>query len=111
MNYEGKIFKPLFNSDNGEVDEEMLFHYKQKGNVLTCDYSGNNIITGHLIGLVAENGVINMRYHQVNKQGEICTGICTSTPQILENGKIELHEKWRWTSGDHSSGESVLLEL
>jgi len=39
------------------------------------------------------------------------TGICTSTPEILPDGKIRLHEKWRWTSGDLSEGESVIEEV
>jgi hypothetical protein len=39
------------------------------------------------------------------------TGICTSTPEVLENKKIILHEKWQWTSGDMSKGESVIEEI
>ena len=31
-------------------------------------------------------------------------------PCILENGKIELHEKWKWLNGDESEGESVITE-
>jgi hypothetical protein len=52
-----------------------------------------------------------MRYHQVNTKGELMTGICFSTPEILLNGKIRLHEKWEWTSGDKSVGESIIEEL
>lgn len=111
INYDGKIFRPVTNSDNGEVDAETLFHYKQEGNILTCKYSGNSIIRGHLIGLVAEDGKINMRYHQVNMAGELMTGICESTPEVLSDGRIRLHERWQWTCGDHSKGESLLEEV
>ncbi|UII24751.1 n-acetylglutamate synthase [Fulvivirga maritima] len=111
MNYHNKQFRPLSNSENGEVSEDTRFHYKQEGNILTCEYSGSQIVKGHLIGLVDENGHINMRYHQVNSQGELMTGICHSTPEIMPTGKIRLHEKWQWTSGDQSSGESVLEEV
>ena len=52
-----------------------------------------------------------MRYHQVNTNGELMTGICTSKPELLSNGKIRLHEKWQWTSGDKSKGTSILEEL
>jgi hypothetical protein len=29
----------------------------------------------------------------------------------MKNGKIRLHEKWQWTSGDGSKGESILEEI
>jgi hypothetical protein len=51
-----------------------------------------------------------MRYHQVNDKDELMTGICTSKPEILENGKIRLHENWEWTSGDQSKGSSIIEE-
>ena len=111
MNYNGKSFSPVSNSDNGEVDAETVFHYRQTGNVLTCEYAGNVIVKGHLIGLVEEDGSIDMRYHQVNKLGVLMTGICKSTPKILPDGRIRLHEQWQWTSGDKSKGESVLEEV
>lgn len=111
INYDGKTFVPLSNSENGEVDLEMQFHYKQSGNLLTAAYVGANIRLGHLIALVDETGCLDMRYHQVNTRGEITTGICKSTPELLPNGKIRLHEKWQWTSGDLSEGSSILEEI
>jgi hypothetical protein len=51
-----------------------------------------------------------MRYHQINDQDKLMTGICISTPEILENGKIRLHENWKWTSGDYSKGSSIIEE-
>jgi hypothetical protein len=66
---------------------------------------------GHLIGIVNEQGLINMRYHHINSEGELMTGICISNPEMLPNGKVRLHEKWRWTTGDCSEGESILEEI
>ena len=111
MNYNNKKFKPVSNTDNGETSEETIFHYKQEGNILQADYSGGQIISGHLIALVADDGTLDMRYHQVNSKGELMTGICRSNPEVLADGRIRLHEKWQWTSGDESSGESVLEEI
>jgi len=110
INYNNRIFKPILNSDNGETSSDTIFHYKQNGNILTAEYSGGKIIYGHLLGLVDNDGNIDMRYHQVNNKGEIMTGVCKSIPEILENGKIRLHEKWDWTSGDRSRGNSILDE-
>lgn len=111
INYHNKIFKAVQNTENGEIGDENRFHYVQKGNILSCSYSGGKIVEGHLIGLVDKNGTIDMRYHQINQEGAILTGKCTSTPEIMENGKIRLHEKWEWTSGDFSKGTSTLIEV
>jgi hypothetical protein len=111
MNYNDKKFRPISNTDNGEISDKTIFHYEQEGNVLTCEYTGEQITKGHLIGLVDEEGNIDMRYHQINTKGQIMTGICKSKPEILQNGKIRLHESWQWTSGDESKGESVIEEI
>ena len=39
------------------------------------------------------------------------TGTCKSKPEILENGKIRLHESWEWASGDKSKGQSIIEEI
>ncbi|MCL5127029.1 n-acetylglutamate synthase [Algibacter sp. L4_22] len=98
-------------SKNSEVSSSAVFGYKQEGSIITCAYRDSSIISGHLIGLVENDGSINMRYHQINANGELMTGICNSTPEIMSNGKIRLHEKWQWTSGDLSKGTSVLEEI
>ena len=111
MNYNNKKFSPICNSDNGETSAETVFLYQQKGKILTAEYAGGEIISGHLIGLVDESGNISMRYHQVNSKEELMTGTCESKPEILPSGKIRLHETWEWTSGDKSKGQSILEEL
>jgi hypothetical protein len=111
MNYNGKRFRPISNSENGETSEETIFYYKQDENILTCIYSGGKIIIGQLLGLVDKDGNIDMRYHQINKSGQMMTGVCKSKPEILQNGKIRLYEEWQWTSGDYSSGQSILEEI
>ncbi|WP_343523723.1 n-acetylglutamate synthase [Pedobacter sp.] len=111
INYNNKLFKPVKNTENSETSDETIFRYRQTGNILTAKYEGGKILLGHLIGLVDENGNIEMRYHQVNNQGELMTGICNSKPEQLANGKIRLHETWQWTSGDLSKGQSIIEEI
>jgi hypothetical protein len=110
INYHNKVFFAVSNSENGEVEPDMPFLYHQVGDIVTSTYHGANIRYGHLIALVDAEGNLDMRYHQVNLKGEITTGICHSTPEIMPDGKIRLHEKWQWTSGDQSRGESILQE-
>jgi hypothetical protein len=111
INYHNKRFRPIQNTNNGETSAETIFHYVQEGAILSAEYAGGKITKGHLIGLVDEHGVIDMRYHQVNNQGELMTGVCRSVPEVLPTGKIRLHESWQWTSGDESQGSSVIEEI
>ena len=110
MNYHDKLCRPISNTANGETSEQTVFHYKQTGNILTAEYAGGQIQKGHLIGLVDELGNIDMRYHQVNEKFVLMPGTCQSTPEILPNGKILLHERWEWTSGNKSKGSSIIEE-
>jgi hypothetical protein len=77
INYNGKIFKPTSNTENGETSSETIFHYIQ------VDNQGN----------------IEICYHQVNDKDELMKEVCQSKPEILENVKIRLHENWELTSG------------
>ena len=111
INYHYRRFVPVSNSANGEVSPEVVFHYIQSGRIVTCGYAGGRIVSGQLIALVDDEGCLDMRYHEVNDRGELMTGWCRSTPEVLPDGRIRLHEEWRWTSGDGSSGSSVLEEV
>lgn len=111
IDYNKRRFAAVTNTENGETSSDTIFHYSQKGSILTAHYEGGKIVSGHLIGLVNEKGVIDMRYHQINTDGKLMTGKCTSQPEILPNGKVRLHEEWQWTSGDLSSGQSIIEEI
>ncbi|MDO1500428.1 n-acetylglutamate synthase [Winogradskyella maritima] len=111
IHYHNRIFKPVSTSSNAEVTEDTIFHYKQTEDRVQCSYKSKAILEGHLLGTVDEHGVITMVYHQINTKGELMTGRCTSTPEVMSNGKIRIHESWQWTSGDLSEGTSVLEEI
>ena len=108
--YDGRFFVPKNNTENGEVDGRTLFEYHQKGTVLWADYSGGDVLKGHLIGCVATNGELDFYYHHINIQNQLKVGKCHSIPRILDGGKLELVEKWQWLNGDKSEGESVIVE-
>ncbi len=111
INYDKRIFKSVANSETGEVTSETTFYYHQKDNYVWAEYSGGEILFGNLIAQVFEDYSLEMRFQHLNKQGELMTGKCASTPEILPNGKIRLYEKWQWTSGDLSCGESIVEEI
>ena len=111
FNYDGKKFRSIANSPGGEVGGGTTFHYHQDGELVWAEYSGGEIVYGTLIAKCRPDGVLDMRYQHLNESGELMTGECVSTPETLPDGRVRLHEKWRWTSGDLSAGESVIEEI
>jgi len=110
IDYEGKTFSPVVNTENGEVDDNTIFNYHQDGFVFTADYKGGDVKFGFMVGQVSLNGELNFYYEHINIRNEIRAGKCHSIPQINANGKIELHEEWQWLNGDCSTGNSIVLE-
>lgn len=111
INYDGRLFRAIENCDSGEVNQDTIFRYKQRDNILTGQYSGGDVKFGQLIGLVDDKGQINMRYQHVNVTGVLMTGRCRSRPEWHDNGKLRLLERWQWTCGTQKRGTSTLEEI
>jgi hypothetical protein len=111
FDFDGKVFRSASNTPNGEVGGDTLFHYRQAGDIVTATYQGGEIVAGHLIAKVLDNGQLDMRYHHLNSKGEFMLGKCLSTPRRLDDGRIALSEEWQWLSGDLSSGRSEIEEI
>ncbi|MGH9944058.1 MAG: n-acetylglutamate synthase [Pyrinomonadaceae bacterium] len=112
INYHDRHFAPVNNSESGEVSGATRFHYRQRGEHLVwATYEGGEILFGTLVANVIEGGALDMRYQHVNRRGELMTGRCRSTPEVLADGRLRLHESWQWTCGDQSAGTSVLEEI
>lgn len=109
--YDGKRFASVANTPNGEVTGDTVFDYRQRGDVVWAEYEGGMIRKGTLVAVVGADGALDMRYQHVNVKGELMTGACRSTPEVLADGRIRLHEAWLWTSGDRSSGTSIVEEV
>jgi hypothetical protein len=111
ISYDNRQFQGVANTANGEVSDRTTFHYRQRGDVVWATYEGGGVRMGTLIATVDEAGGLDMRYAHVNASGDLMTGTCRSTPEVLLDGRLRLHERWRWTSGDESAGESVVEEI
>ncbi|GKU79179.1 n-acetylglutamate synthase [Paenibacillus sp. L3-i20] len=111
INYDGRRFKTINNTDNGEVNEETTFYYFQKDDVVWAHYYGGGIVKGQLIASINELGCLEMSYHHINENNEMMTGMCTSKPELLEDGRLRLHEEWEWTCRDYSKGKSIIEEI
>lgn len=111
INYDNRKFTSVENSETGEVSSETLFHYHQQGEMVWAEYAGGEIVFGNLIAKVLEDSSLEMSYQHINRSGEMMTGKCVSRPEVLPDGRLRLHEKWQWTSGDLSGGESIVEEV
>lgn len=111
ISYDDRRFRSVANSDTGEVGAETVFHYHQDGDLVWAEYSGGEIVRGMLIAKLLADDSLDMRYQHINRNRDLMTGVCTSTPEILPDGRLRLHETWQWTSGDLSSGESTIEEI
>ncbi len=110
INLNNKTFTSLENTENGEVTGKTRFTYHQDKNLVWAEYSGGSIVKGNLIATMDRDGKLDMRYHHVNIDDKLMTGICLSTPEILPDGRVRFYEKWKWTVGDNSTGESIIEE-
>ena len=111
FNYDNRSFAGLSNSETGEVSAATIFHYHQQDDIVWATYAGGSIRFGTLVAVMDGNGCLEMRYQHVNQQGDLCTGRCSSIPEILPDGRYRLRESWQWTSGDLTSGQSIVEEL
>lgn len=111
ISYDNRTFRSVSNSAGGDVSAETLFHYHQDRNTVWAEYSGGAIVRGQLLAKCGADGALEMRYQHINSEGELMTGTCRSEPEVLADGRIRLNEKWQWTSGDGSAGESVIEEI
>jgi hypothetical protein len=110
MDYNGRVFRPVENTPNGEVNGATRFEYRQSGDLLEASYSGGGIRCGQMVGKVLEGGVLEFCYQHLTDEGELRSGRCKSTPEALADGRMRLHESWKWTSGDLSEGRSIVEE-
>ena len=109
INLNGRKFGALSNSESGEVSDETIFYYFQKGDIIWATYEGGEILFGTLSGQIQGNK-LKFNYQHRNLANQFMTGICHTDIKLVD-GKIQLHEKWKWTCADFSEGTSVLEEV
>lgn len=105
---EDRFFTVYENSESGEVSDQTIFSYHQKGNVIWAEYSGGSIVKGFLLGTMDEDHNLHFTYEHINNDGEKKSGACDSTPRY-ENGKLRFYESWKWTDGEE--GTSIIEEI
>ena len=71
INYDNRHFVSILNSENGNVDKDTRFHYRQQKEILWGTYSGVSIKFGTLVGRVDPEGKLNFHYQHLKQDGEV----------------------------------------
>ena len=111
LDYDGRVFRSVANSDGGDVGEDTTFHYHQRGHVVWATYAGGSVVFGTLLAKADAVGNLDMRYQHVSVGGSFKSGRCQSRPESLPDGRLRLHERWQWTDGAEGQGVSVVEEV
>ena|SRR5215217_7257217 len=108
INYDGRRFRPVLDEHAG--DGRMAV-YRQDGDLLWGEFRGGRARRGALTGRCAPDGSLEFTYCMVTDAGELISGRCSSTPQILADGRIRLDEVWERYGPNASSGISCIEEI
>ena len=113
LNFHDRRFRGVENYDDGDLTAEVVFHYTQDGSVVKGTISGGRVIEGSLLAEVLADGRLDMIWRYSNVDGVTCYGTCTSTPEILPDGRYRLHEEWVITGGPSKGeqGKSCIEEI
>ncbi|MEU4832216.1 hypothetical protein [Streptosporangium sp. NPDC023615] len=85
--------------------------YRQHGDLLWGEFSGGHARRGSLTGLCAPDGTLDFAYTMVLDTGAVVSGHCRSTPELLPDGRVLLHETWERFGAHASRGVSLLEEI
>lgn len=109
INFNNKTFSLIINSENGKVNKETIFEYKQKGNLVTADYYGGTIQYGKIIGVLKDKQ-LNMLYQCLTTHNELKAGKAIAEIAFTENEKLKLKLKWEWLDNNEEKGVSEYIE-
>lgn len=108
ISYDGRRFRPV-GAERGESDRTAV--YQQAGNLVWGEFAGGDARRGALTGTCDPDGILDFAYCVVLRTGEVVSGHCTSTPRLLDDGRIQLDEVWERYGAHASTGVSRLEEI
>lgn len=109
FNFNNKTFSLIENSENGKVNNETIFKYKQEGNLVTADYYGGAITYGKIIATL-KNDKLDMLYQCITTKNELKAGKAIADISLTKNNKIKLKLNWQWLETTKESGISEYIE-
>ncbi|MGC9537110.1 hypothetical protein [Streptomyces sp. UG1] len=108
INYDGKRFRKVL-ADPAEDAPSAL--YRQESDLVWAEFAGGDVRRGSLAGTRDTDGVISFSYSMVLEDGRVISGHSVNTPELLDDGRIRLHERWERYGAHADSGVSYLEEV
>jgi hypothetical protein len=106
INYDGRRFRAL-----GATGEAAVAVYRQSGDLVWGEFAGGEVRRGSLRGRSTAAGELEFAYTTVLISGEVISGRCLSSPRLLDDARILLHEKWERYGEHAATGESEIEEI
>jgi hypothetical protein len=108
LDYDGRRFRGTGYAPGADAP---VATYRQRGDLLWADFAGGAVRRGSLAGVCRPDGTLEFTYAMVLSGGAILAGHCESTPEVLPDGRIRLHERWQRYGQHAASGTSQLEEV
>jgi hypothetical protein len=108
ISYDGKRFRKVVDEHTAEAP---VARYRQDGGLVWAEFAGGDVRRGSLVGTCSSDGTITFAYSMVLVGGEVISGRSVNTPQVLDDGRIRLHEQWERYGRHADSGVSHLEEV
>jgi hypothetical protein len=109
-NFNNKKFQLIQNSENGNVNADTIFEFRQEGNLVTADYYGGTIKYGKIIADL-QGDKLHMLYQCLTTDNELKAGKAIAQISLNGNGKMKLKLDWEWLTGGENKGVSEYLEV
>ena len=109
FDFNSKTFLLVQNTDNGQVNSETIFKYKQDGNLVTADYFGGSVKYGKIIADL-QGDKLNMLYQCMTTENELKAGKAIANITLTDQGKIKLTLNWQWLTNENEKGQSEYIE-
>ena len=108
FSFDGKRMNATVTAPNGAINENTIFHFKQKGDLITAKYAGGKVTAGFLIGKIS-SGKFEFQYTQMHEDYSLHGGHSICEIDIAKDGRLKLTEYFEWSSGE--KGINVIEEL
>jgi hypothetical protein len=109
-NLDGRLFRDVTSEHAGDVGDGTVFEYHEDDDAtIWARYAGGKVRLGFLTGTRSAD-TLDFRYVHVTTDGETASGHCVSRVELLDDGRLRLHEQWSWESKP-GSGTSVVEEV
>lgn len=111
FNLDGVKMNVVKTADNGVVNQDTIFLFSQKEDIVSAEYQGGKILKGFLIGKLSPQNQLEFSYCQMQLDGRLDNGLSSCKLSRNDEGKLILIEKFEWKSRPGEFGTNIFQEL